>query len=55
MFKAVHDHSTSEDVSWQNCVGICPYEASALIGHTKVFEAEGTLLLMYTALLVDRL
>jgi hypothetical protein len=40
IFKAVNDHFTAEDISWENCVGICTDETAALTGHKKGFQAE---------------
>jgi hypothetical protein len=40
MFKAVNDCSTSEDISWSNCVGICTDGAVVLTGHKKGFQDE---------------
>jgi hypothetical protein len=40
MSKAVNDYLRAEDISWENCVGICTEGAAALTGYKEGFQAE---------------
>lgn len=37
---AVNDYFTSDVIPWADCVGFCTYQAAALTGRKKGFQAE---------------